>query len=159
MTGRTPTSLLANADAAMYRAKESGRDNVQFYTGDLNTRVHEKFLRHEELRSAVARSEFFLLYQPQVDLRNGRIFAVEALIRWNHPTRGVISPTSFIPLAEETGLIVQIGDWVLRESCRQNKIWQNAGLPSLSVSVNVSARQFKERIWSVASSMRCRKLG
>ena len=138
-------TLLANADAAMYRAKEVGRDNIQFYTPEMNTKVHGKFLLQEDLRNALARSEFVLHYQPQVDLRTGRMFAVEALVRWNHPKLGLISPIKFVPLAEETGLIVPIGDWVLREACRQNKAWQNAGLPSVVVSVNVSARQFRER--------------
>jgi diguanylate cyclase (GGDEF)-like protein/PAS domain S-box-containing protein len=143
--GTDAEALLANADAAMYRAKEIGRDNFQFYTPELNTKAHEKFLLQEELRKAVARSEFVLLYQPQVDLRTGRVFAVEALIRWKHPTLGMVPPIKFIPLAEETGLIVPIGNWVMREACRQNKAWQDAGLPHLNVCVNVSARQFKER--------------
>jgi diguanylate cyclase (GGDEF)-like protein len=143
--GVDANALMANADAAMYRAKEVGRDNFQFYTPELNTKVHEKFLLQEELRNAVARSEFVLHYQPQVDLRTGRVFAVEALIRWNHPKHGIVPPTKFIPLAEETGLIVSIGDWVLREACRQNKSWQDAGVPPMAVSVNVSARQFRER--------------
>jgi diguanylate cyclase (GGDEF)-like protein/PAS domain S-box-containing protein len=143
--GTDAEALLANADAAMYRAKEIGRDNFQFYTPELNTKVHEKFLLQEELRNAVARSEFVLLYQPQVDLRTGRVFAVEALIRWNHPTLGIVPPIKFIPMAEETGLIVPIGNWVMREACRQNKAWQDAGLLHLTVCVNVSARQFKER--------------
>lgn len=143
--GTSPDTLLANADAAMYRAKEFGRDNFQFYAPEFNSRAHEKFVLQEELRNALARSEFALLYQPQVDLRSGRVFAVEALIRWNHPTLGVVSPTSFIPTAEETGLIVPIGDWVLHEACRQNKAWQDAGLPPMTVCVNVSARQFRER--------------
>ena len=143
--GAIPDTLLANADAAMYRAKEFGRDNFQFYAPEFNTRAHEKFVLQEELRNALARSEFALLYQPQVDLRSGRVFAVEALIRWNHPTLGVVAPASFIPTAEETGLIVPIGDWVLHEACRQNKAWQDAGLPPMTVCVNVSARQFRER--------------
>ncbi|MER8526384.1 EAL domain-containing protein [Mesorhizobium sp. M0700] len=143
--GTDPDTLLANADAAMYRAKEFGRDNFQFYAPEFNTRAHEKFVLQEELRNALARSEFTLLYQPQVDLRSGRVFAVEALIRWNHPTLGTVMPTMFIPTAEETGLIVPIGDWVLHEACRQNKAWQDAGLPPLTVCVNVSARQFRER--------------
>jgi EAL domain-containing protein (putative c-di-GMP-specific phosphodiesterase class I) len=137
--------LLANADAAMYRAKEIGRDNFQCYTPALNTKAHEKFVLQEELRNAVANSEFVLNYQPQVDLRSGRVFAVEALIRWQHPTLGMVPPIKFIPIAEETGLIVPIGDWVLHEACRQNKAWQDAGLPHVGVSVNVSARQFREK--------------
>jgi diguanylate cyclase (GGDEF)-like protein len=154
--GTDADMLLANADAAMYRAKEIGRDNFQFYTPELNVKVHEKFLLQEELRNAIARSEFALVYQPQVDLRTGRIFAVEALIRWLHPTLGVTSPGKFIPLAEETGLIVPIGDWVLHEACRQNKAWQDAGLPPMAVCVNVSARQFKEKDWvgHVAGALR-----
>jgi len=143
--GKDADTLLANADAAMYRAKEIGRDNFQFYTPELNTKIHEKFLLQEELRNAVARSEFVLFYQPQVDMRTGRVFAVEALIRWRHPVQGMIPPLKFIPLAEETGLIVPIGDWVLREACRQNKAWQEAGLPRMTVCVNVSARQFKDK--------------
>jgi diguanylate cyclase (GGDEF)-like protein/PAS domain S-box-containing protein len=143
--GADPDTLLANADAAMYRAKEIGRDNFQFYTPELNTKVHEKFTLQTELRNAILRSEFVLRYQPQVDLRSGRVFAVEALIRWRHPTLGMIPPIKFIPIAEDTGLIVPIGDWVLHEACRQNKAWQNAGLPPVTVCVNVSARQFKEK--------------
>ena len=138
-------TLIANADAAMYRAKDIGRDVFQFYTPEMNVEVHETFRLSGELRDAVARSEFMLLYQPQVDLRTNRIFAVEALLRWNHPTQGLVSPLKFIPLAEETGLIVPIGDWVLHEACRQNKAWQDSGLPPLTVCVNVSARQFKEK--------------
>lgn len=143
--GTSPDTLLANADAAMYRAKEFGRDNFQFYAPEFNLRAHEKFVLQEELRNALVRSEFTLVYQPQVDLRSGHVFAVEALIRWNHPTQGVLAPMTFIPTAEETGLIVPIGDWVLHEACRQNKAWQDAGLPPMTVCVNVSPRQFKER--------------
>jgi len=138
-------ALLANADAALYRAKDVGRDNFQFYTSELNAKVHEKFLLQEELRNALARSELVLHYQPQVDLRTGRIFALEALVRWRHPKLGIVPPVKFIPMAEGTGLIVPIGDWVLREACRQNKAWQDSGLPPMVVSVNVSARQFREK--------------
>jgi diguanylate cyclase (GGDEF)-like protein/PAS domain S-box-containing protein len=154
--GRDADALLANADAAMYRAKEVGRDNFQFYKPELNVKVHEKLLLLEELRNAVTREEFVLLYQPQVDLRSERIFAVEALVRWNHPNLGMIPPNKFIPMAEETGLILPIGDWVLREACRQNKAWQDAGLPSIVVSVNVSARQFEEKnlVSRVASALK-----
>ena len=143
--GTEAGTLLANADAAMYRAKEIGHDNFQFCTPELNTKVHEKLLLQEELRNAVARCEFVLFYQPQVDLRTGGIFAVEALIRWKHPTLGMVPPIKFIPMAEETGLIVPIGDWVLHEACRQNKAWQDAGVPPVTVCVNVSARQFTEK--------------
>jgi diguanylate cyclase (GGDEF)-like protein/PAS domain S-box-containing protein len=149
-------ALLANADAAMYRAKEIGRDNFQFYTPELNTKVHEKFMLLKELRNAITRSEFTLHYQPQVDLRSGRIFAIEALIRWVHPLLGMIAPLKFIPMAEETGLIVPIGDWVLREACRQNRAWQDAGFAPMTVCVNVSARQFREKNWvsRVANALR-----
>jgi diguanylate cyclase (GGDEF)-like protein/PAS domain S-box-containing protein len=154
--GTDADTLLTNADSAMYRAKELGRDNFLFYTPELNARAHEKFALHEELRHAIARGEFSLLYQPQVDLRTGQVFGVEALIRWKHPKLGMIAPDRFIPLAEETGLIGQIGYWVLREACRQNKAWQVAGLSPISVSVNVSARQFRERNLAeiVASALR-----
>ncbi|WP_415212396.1 putative bifunctional diguanylate cyclase/phosphodiesterase [Shinella sp.] len=145
--GRNATELLARADAAMYRAKEIGRDAMQVFTAELANRAHEKLVQQEELRRALARSELFLQYQPQMDLSTGRIFAVEALIRWRHPERGLVAPGDFIPLAEETGLIGPIGDWTLREACRQNKAWQDAGLPFIVVSVNVSARQFQEKDW------------
>jgi diguanylate cyclase (GGDEF)-like protein/PAS domain S-box-containing protein len=140
-----PDMLLANADAAMYRAKESGRDNFQFYTPELNLKVQEKLAHQDALRHALYRSEFSLVYQPQVDLKTGATFAVEALLRWNNPVLGAIPPSKFVPLAEETGLIVSIGEWVLREACRQNKAWQDAGLPPIIVSVNISARQFREK--------------
>jgi diguanylate cyclase (GGDEF)-like protein/PAS domain S-box-containing protein len=143
--GEDADTLLAHADAAMYRAKEIGRDNFQFYTPELNAKVHEKLALQEELRTAIANSEFFLLYQPQVDLRTGSVFAVEALIRWRHPSLGIVSPDKFVPVAEETGLIVTIGDWVLHEACRQNKAWQIAGMPPITMSVNVSARQFADK--------------
>jgi diguanylate cyclase (GGDEF)-like protein len=149
-------TLLANADAAMYRAKEIGRDNFQFYTPELNTKVHEKFLLQKELRTAILRSEFVIHYQPQVDLRTGRVFAVEALVRWAHPTLGLLSPLDFVPMAEETGLILPIGEWALRTACRQNKAWQDAGLAHINICVNVSARQFKEKNWvsRVTSALR-----
>ena len=145
--GRNASELMARADAAMYRAKEIGRDAMQVFTAELANRAHEKLQRQEELRRALAKGELFLQYQPQMDLATGRIFAVEALIRWRHPERGLVSPGDFIPLAEETGLIGPIGDWTLRAACRQNKAWQVSGLPPLVVSVNVSARQFQEKDW------------
>ena len=145
--GRNATELLANADAAMYRAKEKGRDSLQFFSAEMASHAHERLLRQEELREAIARREFVLHYQPQMDLSTGRIFAVESLIRWRHPERGMVPPGDFIPLAEETGLIGPIGDWTLNAACRQNKAWQDAGLPPIVVSVNVSARQFQEKDW------------
>ena len=145
--GRNATQLLARADAAMYRAKEIGRDAMQVFSAEMATRAHEKLVRQEELRRALARGEFALHYQPQMDLASGRIFAVEALVRWQHPERGLLPPGDFIPLAEEAGLIGAIGDWTLSAACRQNKAWQDAGLPAVAVSVNVSARQFQEKDW------------
>ena len=145
--GTDAETLLMNADAAMYKAKEAGRDSFQFYTAHMNIKVHERLALQEAMRNGINRSEFCLLYQPQIDLQTGRIFAVEALTRWNHPTLEEVSPAQFIPLAEETGLIVSLGDWVLNEACRQNKAWQDAGLPPIGVSVNVSARQFHEMNW------------
>ena len=143
--GSSAEALLANADAAMYAAKELGRDNLQRYSHDAHSKNAGDLLFVEEMRQAIARSEFHLLYQPQVDIQTGEIRAVEALIRWNHPTRGLVPPMEFIPTAEKTGLIVAIGDWVLHAACRQNKQWQDAGLPPIGVSVNVSARQFREK--------------
>ena len=143
--GETTQTLLANADAAMYHAKDLGGGGFQFYSPELNLTAHKNLILQQELRDAVARLEFILLYQPQVKVSSGEIFAVEALIRWRHPTQGMVSPIDFIPLAEETGLIIPIGDWALHEACRQNKAWQNAGLPPKIVCVNVSAKQFSEK--------------
>ncbi|MFL6709984.1 MAG: EAL domain-containing protein [Massilia sp.] len=143
--GVDPTTLMMNADAAMYRAKELGSNNFQFYTSEMNASVEEKLVLLDGLRHALDENQLSLLYQPKVDLRSGRIFGVEALIRWHHPEHGMISPLRFIGLAEESGLIVSIGEWVLRTACSQNMAWRDAGLPPLSVSVNVSPRQFEEK--------------
>ena len=142
--GEDPNTLMMNADAAMYRAKDMGSNNFQFYTREMNESVEEKLVLLEGLRNAVDEQQFRLLYQPKVDLRSGLIFGVEALIRWHHPEHGMISPLRFIGLAEESGLIVPIGEWVLRTACRQNMAWRAAGLPPISMSVNVSPRQFQE---------------
>ncbi len=140
--GADAATLLKHADAAMYRAKEQGRNNVQRYTADLNQKVNEQLETESHLRRAVQRGEFLLHYQPQVDLKSGEIVGVEALIRWQHPEWGMVPPLRFIPIAEETGLIGPIGEWVLRTACAQAVAWQRAGLPPLRMSVNLSAQQF-----------------
>jgi len=143
--GDTASELFANADMALYRAKESGRDRIQLFTHAMGEEARNKLLRIEELRRAVERDEFVLHYQPQKDIRTGKVVGVEALVRWQHPVEGLLLPGAFIPLAEETGLIVAIGDIVLRKACQQNRDWQDRGLAMLRVAVNVSARQFLER--------------
>jgi EAL domain-containing protein (putative c-di-GMP-specific phosphodiesterase class I) len=128
----------------MYHAKKNGRNNYQFFTNEMNQLALECMSIERKLRHAVERQEFCLHYQPQVDLRSGRIIGVEALLRWNNPETGMISPGYFIPIAEETGLIIPIGEWVLREACRQNSEWRMLGLPGLTVAVNLSAVQFRQ---------------
>ena len=139
--GADAVTLLKHADTAMYRAKAEGRNNIQRYTADMLNRVNERLLIETQLRHALERNEFLLYYQPQVDLRSGRIIGVEALIRWQHPELGLVSPLRFIPIAEETRLIVPIGEWVIRTACRQAKAWQDAGLPPLQMAVNLSGQQ------------------
>ena len=143
--GTDPEKLIEYADIAMYRAKELGRNNFQFYTAAMNERVMERLRIESALRNALERKEFVLHYQPQIDLRSGQVVGMEALIRWLHPELGMVPPARFIGLAEETGLIVPIGAWVLRTACEQNKAWQRAGLGNLSIAVNLSARQFAQQ--------------
>jgi len=143
--GANAETLIKNADAAMYHAKNLGRNNYQFYTQELNAQTLLTLSLESGLRRALERGELLLHYQPQISLRSGQVVAVEALIRWRHPEQGMIPPGSFIPLAEESGLIIAIGTWVLREACRQNKAWQDAGLPRIPVAVNISALQFNHR--------------
>jgi diguanylate cyclase (GGDEF)-like protein len=142
--GRDVDTLLKNADAAMYRAKEHGRSNFQFYTSEMNERVNERLALEAALRRALERNELALHYQPKVILKTGAIVGAEALVRWMHPEWGLVRPARFIPLAEETGLIVTIGEWVLREACRQTRAWIDAGLEPGKVSVNLSVRQFRQ---------------
>ena len=137
--------LLKNADIAMYHAKGEGRNNYQVYSDAVHASSSEKLSLEAKLRRAVEREEFVLAYQPQVDIRSGRIVGVEALIRWQSAELGLVAPNRFIPLAEETGLIVPIGEWVLRTACRQNRAWQEAGLAPIVIAVNLSPRQFRQR--------------
>jgi diguanylate cyclase (GGDEF)-like protein len=146
---RDVNDLLSCADIALYRAKDGGRDAVQFFSAELDAQAQGQLAMREDLRQAIERDELRLVYQPQVDLKTGRLFGVEALLRWQHPQRGMVSPMSFIPLAESSGLIVPIGDWVMRTACRQNKAWLDAGLPPITVAVNVSARQLREPDWGL----------
>jgi diguanylate cyclase (GGDEF)-like protein/PAS domain S-box-containing protein len=142
--GLNAETLVKNADTAMYQAKENGRQSYQFFKADMNVKAVERQSIEESLRRALDRQEFSLQYQPKIDLRTGRITGAEALIRWTHPTRGSVSPAQFIPVAEDTGLIVPIGNWVLHEACRQTRAWEKTGLPAVPIAVNVSALEFRQ---------------
>jgi diguanylate cyclase len=142
--GRDIETLIKNADTAMYRVKEQGKNNFQFYTPEMNEAVTKKMKLEIGLRKALERNEFKIVYQPQFDVETGGIIGVEALLRWHHPEWGTISPAEFIPIAEETGLILQIGEWVLHGACLQNKALQNAGYAPLRMAVNISSRQFQQ---------------
>lgn len=143
--GMAPAELIKNADTAMYHAKERGRNNYQFFRTDMNTRAMERQLIESSLRRALERNEFRLHYQPKVDLATGRITGVEALLRWHHPEWGMVLPERFIGIAEECGLIVPIGRWVLRAACIQGARWRRAGIAGVSIAVNVSALEFRHR--------------
>lgn len=138
-------SLMKNADAAMYLAKEQGKNTFQFYAADINLHSFERLALENSLRRALDRNELVLYYQPKVDLATGQIVSAEALMRWKHPDMGLVMPAQFIALAEETGLISSIGTWALYEVCRQNQVWQKIGLPPITVAVNLSARQFDDQ--------------
>jgi diguanylate cyclase (GGDEF)-like protein/PAS domain S-box-containing protein len=141
--GEDPDTLLRSADAAMYQAKASGRNTYHCYTPELNQAISERLELETSLRHALERDEFRVYYQPRIDIASGRIVGAEALIRWDCPDKGIVPPDSFISIAEETGLIIPIGQWILREACRQNSAWRRAGLPPIAVSVNLSPIQFR----------------
>ncbi|CAM3445826.1 putative bifunctional diguanylate cyclase/phosphodiesterase [Marinicrinis lubricantis] len=143
--GDTPESLMQHAELALSQAKEFGRNSVQLYDTVFNERSMERLNLENDMRNALEKGEYQLYYQPQISIHTGRIVGAEALIRWNHPVRGMVPPDEFIPLAEDTGFIVEIGEWVLREACTQNKKWQDMGYPPFPVSVNLSVRQFLQQ--------------
>ena len=142
--GETIDGLVKNADIAMYHTKSRGKNNYQFYSQSMNASFSERLSLESSMRKALERDEFRVFYQPQLNIRTGRIVGVEALIRWQHPTLGLLPPSEFIPLAEETGLIVPIGEWAMRTACVQTKAWLNAGIPPIRLAVNLSAQQIEQ---------------
>lgn len=144
LDGDDPNSLMANADAAMYHAKEAGGDRIAFYNKPMRSAAANRFSMEMALRRALERDQFLLQYQPKLDLASGRITSVEALLRWNHPELGLVSPLEFIPLAEETGLILAITEWVLHTACAQARTWRSTICPEMSIAVNLSARHFRQ---------------
>ena len=136
--------LMKNADTAMYSAKKLGKNGYQFYNETMKNKVIERIEMENNLRYAIERDELIVYYQPQIDLKNGRISGFEALIRWNSPSKGMISPMEFIPIAEETGLIIPIGEWVLHTACKQTKLWQDKGYYPFNIAINLSAKQFRQ---------------
>ncbi|OWW19308.1 putative bifunctional diguanylate cyclase/phosphodiesterase [Noviherbaspirillum denitrificans] len=139
--GHDAETLLRHADSAMYKAKELGRNNFVYFAAEMNAHATQRLDMLNSLRHAVANNEFVLQFQPKIHLATGKVVGAEALIRWRHPLRGMVPPGSFIPLAEESGLIIEIGEWVLRTACAQNMAWQRAGFPAIPISVNLSPRQ------------------
>jgi EAL domain-containing protein (putative c-di-GMP-specific phosphodiesterase class I) len=142
--GTDSETLIKNADAAMYSAKERGCNNFQFFTKDMNAKAVERLTLESGLRLALDKKELFLVYQPQIEIATGRIIGLEALLRWQHPELGLVPPDKFIRIAENSGLIMPIGEWVLRTACFQTRKWQDEGLLAVSVAVNVSAVQFRQ---------------
>jgi diguanylate cyclase (GGDEF)-like protein/PAS domain S-box-containing protein len=142
--GKDAQALLRSADMAMYRAKEQGKNGFRFFAPQMNVHITERLSLEANLRRAVEREELVLLYQPKVSIRDAQVTGVEALVRWHHPTQGVINPGEFMPVAEDTGLVLSIGQWVLRTACRQAAVWREQGLPLLRVAVNLSQRQFAQ---------------
>jgi len=144
LDGKDIDTLLINADVAMYQAKNRGRNNFQYYSESMNKFAFERFTIENKLRKAMDQNEFMLFYQPQIDISTGEMIGVEALIRWLQPDLILVKPGEFIPLAEQTGLIIPIGEWVLRTACAQNRVWQKAGLKQMRITVNVSGIQFSQ---------------
>ena len=142
--GRDEDTLIKHAEIAAYHAKEQGRSRYMFYNSSLSARAFEELSLENNLRAALAKQEFMLYYQPQVDLRTGKIIGVEALLRWKHPKLGMVAPSKFIPFAEQSGLIIPIGEWVLRTACMENKTWNRKGFPKVRMAVNLSAIQFQQ---------------
>lgn len=142
--GHDADTLLRSADTAMYAAKEGGRNTYRYFSEEMNCRAMEKLRMATDLRRAMDKDEFFLAYQPQLDLETGKVTGVEALLRWQHPEQGLIPPSRFIPIAEETGVILPLGEWVLRSACHQAMAWRASGHPPLRISVNVSGKQFRQ---------------
>jgi diguanylate cyclase (GGDEF)-like protein len=143
--GADSETLIKHADAAMYSAKDGGRNNFQFFTADMNAQAVERLAFENGLRLALDKKELFLVYQPQMDIATGTISGLEALLRWQHPVLGLVPPDKFIRIAENSGLIVPIGEWVLRTACSQARKWQDEGLAAVSIAVNVSAVQFRQQ--------------
>ncbi|MFZ2407374.1 MAG: EAL domain-containing protein, partial [Methylobacter sp.] len=143
--GQDAESLIKSADTAMYYAKENGRNSFKFFEPNMNALAVQRQSIEASLRHALERHEFVLYYQPKINLHSGAIVGVEALIRWQHPERGLLQPTQFVPIAEDCGLILPIGRWVLREACLQARIWQQAGLSPITVAVNTSALEFRDK--------------
>jgi predicted signal transduction protein with EAL and GGDEF domain len=142
--GEDEQTLMKNADIAMYLAKAEGKNGARFFSRDIKTPSIDRLKIENSLQHAVARNELCLHYQPKLDVSSGRVAGVEALVRWTHPEFGLLPPMQFIPLAEETGLIIGIGKWVINTACQQNMAWQHAGLPPVSMAINVSPRQFSD---------------
>jgi EAL domain-containing protein (putative c-di-GMP-specific phosphodiesterase class I) len=158
--GAQSDRLIANADAAMYHVKKSGRSSFAFFAPEMSTYFPKRLALENELRAAIEKHQFVLHYQPKVDMRTGLIVGMEALVRWRHPERGLVAPSDFIPFAEETGLIVPLGNWVLREACRQTREWQKRGIRGLVMAVNISGVQFQQHdlVESVAEALEAAEL-
>jgi predicted signal transduction protein with EAL and GGDEF domain len=157
--GQDAETLIKNADLAMYQAKQSGRNNYQFFRTSMNARFADRQSLEQDLRYALERKEFELHYQPKIDLKTGAITGAEALLRWQHPDRGLVFPLQFVPIAEECGLILPIGQWALRRACQQARAWQDAGMRAIPVAVNVSSVEFRRQefinnVWTILKDTR-----